>query len=140
MPVCQKVVLIFRWNFFHDSIVGLDDLNADVSSSEIVDATKGLKSGKAADEDGILSEMLKCSCTFIVLCLYKLSHSVFSRGHFPRTWRNTIIIPLHKKGSYSNPDNYHGISLIGILCKMFPHIVNTRLQKWVGDNEVIMEE
>jgi hypothetical protein len=33
-------------------------------------------------------------------------------GDIPEEWRTATLIPIHKKGDRSNPDNYRGISLL----------------------------
>ena len=41
-----------------------------------------------------------------------------------------MIIPLHKKGDTSDPNNYRGISLVSCFAKLFNTIVKNRLKEW----------
>ena len=53
--------------------------------------------------------------------------------------RLLLIIPVFKKGDRSNPSDYRGISLISCLCKLFTSILNTRLLKWIDDNDILTD-
>ena len=117
-----------------------DALDAHISVSEIDEAFKCLKNQKAAGTDGILNEMLKYSLPLLRSILLKLFNQSWDTGRFPEEWMKSIIVPLHKKGSTDNPDNYRAISLISNLCKCFTHIINRRLTKWASENNKIIEE
>ena len=67
-------------------------------------------------------------------------NTVFSEGCFPEKWRESIILPIHKKGDPNNPDNYRGIALTSILSKDLTAILSNRLQGWPEMNEIIVEE
>ena len=54
-------------------------------------------------------------------------------------WTQSAILPLHKKGSIYNVNNYRGISLLNILGKVFSHVLNERLKLWCEWNEIIPE-
>ena len=49
-------------------------------------------------------------------------------------WNKGIIIPLHKKGSLSDTNNYRGITLVSCFGKIFSSILNERLQNWAKQN------
>ena len=49
------------------------------------------------------------------------------------------IIPLHKKGSINNVDNYRGITLLSTLGKLFTRILNNWLICWAEDYSVYIE-
>ena len=54
--------------------------------------------------------------------------------------RNTSMIsPIHKKGSKSNPDNYRGISLLSSFSKFFCAILNQRLLNYVTKKKILSE-
>ena len=64
----------------------------------------------------------------------------YDSGIFPSIWRESIIVPLHKKGNRDDPNNYRGISLTSTLSKVFLHIMNNRLQEWTEDHELVTED
>ena len=46
-----------------------------------------------------------------------------------------MIVPLHKKGSFDDTNNYRGITLISCFAKLFTTILKNRLKKW-GRNDL----
>ena len=52
---------------------------------------------------------------------------ILNTGKFPKSWKNGIIIPVHKNGSQFDPNNYRGIILSSCLGKLFCHIINNRI-------------
>jgi len=65
---------------------------------------------------------------------------IFTKGTFPSSWRKSTIIPIHKNGSFDNPDNHRGISLLNILSKVFTSILNRRLVQWAEEHNHIVEQ
>ena len=67
------------------------------------------------------------SINLILPIIHKVFNRPFSRGEFPEEWCDSIIIPLHKKGSLNDPANYRGISLLGIFGKIYTSVLNRRV-------------
>ena len=59
---------------------------------------KGIKSGKAADEDEIRPEMLKALTGEGILWLTRVCQVAWKLGKTPRDWQTGVIIPIFKKG------------------------------------------
>ena len=49
------------------------------------------------------------------------------------------IVPIHKKGSVENVENYRGITLLSVMGKLFTNILNTRLNDWAETYHVYVE-
>ena len=64
--------------------------------------------------------------------LIKYLIKVFSRGE-------GYIVPIHKKGSVENVENYRGITLLSVIGKLFTNILNTRLNDWAETYHVYVE-
>lgn len=71
--------------------------------------------------------------------LYKLFNSVFDKGYFPEKWTDGFIVPLHKKGSKAEVENYRGITLLSTFGKLFTRILNNRLNEWADTYHVYIE-
>ena len=115
-------------------------LNSEISEEEIKCAVKNLKNNKSAGPDHVIGEMLKHSICLLMPYVKKLFNEIFSAGKFPNSWSESTIIPLHKKGCPSNPNNYRGIFLTSVFSKIFTSILNTRLQIWANMHDLIAEE
>ena len=83
--------------------------------------------------------MYKHTVNEILPFLFKLFNEIFDVCDFPEQWNRSIILPIHKKGYLKDPDNYRGISLMDSICKIFMHVLNTRLTEWCDFNNVIDE-
>jgi hypothetical protein len=117
-----------------------DFMNRPISKEELLLAFRKLKNRKAAGPDGIISEILKNSSEKVVDFFLKLFNTLFDCGEFPQNWTESIILPLFKKGNVNNPNNYRGICLSNISCKLFSVIINNRLQEWVEENNLTGEQ
>jgi hypothetical protein len=111
------------------------NLNAQITSDEIVQCIKEMSNGKAGGIDGIVIEMLKASLHITEPYLRHLYNGVLLSGKFPDRWCKAILAPIHKKGSVSDPNNYRGIALLSVVGKIFTKIINKRLVDWAEENE-----
>jgi len=71
--------------------------------------------------------------------LLSLFNKIFDIGYFPECWSEGFIIPLHKKESLNDVNNYRGITLLSCLGKLFTKILNTRLCNWAESYNVYIE-
>ena len=98
-----------------------------------------LHGNRATGTDGLCIEMYKHTMDIVLPYLHKLFNQIFDSGNFPAEWSESIITPIHKKGSKSDPNNYRAISLINSLSKVFTHILRRRLTVWCENNDIIDE-
>ena len=109
-------------------------LNDPFTESEVRQTIRKLKTGKSQSPDGLSAEFFKVCIDFLVPILTFPFNKTFDSGIFPQSWAESIICPVHKKGSKDDPDNYGGISLINIFSKIFTIVLNPRLFKWCEEN------
>ena len=115
------------------------ELNVPLSADEIKRSIKELKSGKSAGDDLVINEFFihgnEALCTHLTL----LFNFVFDSGEFPTSWSDGLLVPIHKKGSLSSPNNYRGITLLSVLGKLFTRTVNNRLNNWAEEYSIYVE-
>ncbi|WAR22831.1 LIN1-like protein [Mya arenaria] len=72
--------------------------------------------GKAAGDDRIQHEHLKCAKEVLSPILANLFTQMLRQGYIPASMKRGIIITLHKGGKTreDNPDNYRAVTLISI--------------------------
>ena len=114
-------------------------LNEDISLTEVREAIGHLKGNKAAGPDGIIPEVFIHSSEIISSFLVLLFNKIFSSGQYPLAWTEALIQPIHKRGDINLPDNYRGISLLNICAKLYSHIIDKRLSRFVEDNDILGE-
>ena len=95
-----------------------EELNIQISMQEIRKAVRLLKNGKSSGPDLFLDEFLKYGVNSILFYLHTLFDRVFDTRVFPDSWDDGFIVPLHKKVSVGNVDNYRGITLLSVVGKL----------------------
>ena len=113
-----------------------DDLNSDISYTEIFKACRELSIGKSRGPDFGLNEFFKYGVNEMVNYLFNV---IFQKGYFPIKWTGGFIVPLHKKGNINQVDNYRGITLLSNLGKLFSRILNNRLTEWAEGYHIYVE-
>ena len=133
--ICSLHTLEINWN----SCTKDDFLNSDISPKDVTEAIHHLKANKAAGPDGIIPEAYKHAGDKIIPFLVHLLNTIFTSGEYPEAWTETIIQPLHRKGSIHEPDNYRGISLLDVCSKLYNHIIDKRLSRWTEDHDALRD-
>ena len=108
----------------------IEELDRDISIGEIEKAINSLKRGKSPGFDGLLSDFFIDAKHFIVPYLMNTYNEIFNSGIYPESWSKGLIVPIHKKGEISDPNNYRGITLISTFAKIFSLILRNRLNDW----------
>ena len=68
------------------------------SAAEFELATDNIKSHKSPGIDQIPTELIKAGSRTICLEIHKLITSIWNKEKLPEEWKESIIIPIHKKG------------------------------------------
>ena len=68
----------------------------------------------------------------MVQWLTRLSQQIWLSEEVPANWRTQLIVPLHKKGSYDDCDNFRGIALLSVPGKVFCSILLERMKETVN--------
>jgi hypothetical protein len=53
--------------------------------------------------------------------------SVWNKEELPQQWKESIIVPIYKKGYKTDCNNYRGISLLSAAYKILSNILLARL-------------
>ena len=116
-----------------------DELNVSLTVDEIQKAMGQLNLRKTCGPDNIINEFFKYGTDNLVSYVCKLFNAVFSSGYFPSKWSEGYIVPLHKKGSINEVENYRGITLLSVFGKLFSRVLNNRLSAWAEDYHIYIE-
>jgi hypothetical protein len=100
-----------------------------IQESEVKDALKRMKGGKAMDPDGITIEVWKTLGDVTIVWLTKLFNLIFRLNKMPDEWRRSILVPIFKnKGGVQSCTNYRGIKLMRHTMKLWEGIIEHRLR------------
>ena len=117
----------------------LEELNVDIAEGEIIKGIKQLNVGKSGGADHLLNKCFKHGVEVLLPYILKLFNVILELEHFPKKWTDGLIVPLHKKGSINEPENYRGITLLNVFGKLFSRVLNNRLDKWAVEYNVYIE-
>ena len=89
------------------------ELDGEIVRREVDRALARAQNGKAAGEDGCISEILKKREMRESLLI--LFQKMWKEERIPIEWARGIIVPIYKDGEKQNVDNYRGITLLSVV-------------------------
>jgi len=116
-----------------------ESLVPEPSAAEVELAIDKLRSHKSPGIDQIPAELIKAGGRTICLEIHKLITSIWKKEKLPEEWKESVIVPIHKKGDKTDCSNYRGISLLPSTYKMLSNILFSRLipyaKEIIGDHQ-----
>jgi hypothetical protein len=110
-----------------------EPLVSEPSALEVELAIEKLKSHKSTGTDQIPAKLIKA----ILSAIHKLIIAICNKKELPEEWKESIIVPIHKKGDKTDCNNYRGISLLPTTYKFLPNILLSSLipyaEEIIGD-------
>ena len=85
----------------------------------VLAALKPLEVGKATGPDEIPAKLLKETASVIAPSLCKIFNKSLQLGSLRSDWKLANVVPVHKKGAKDHMENYHPISLLPVVSKVF---------------------
>ena len=96
-----------------------------------------LKHHKSPGIDQIPGELIKTGVRTIYSAIHELIFSVWNKEELPEEWKESIIVPICKKGDKTDCNNYRGISILPATYKILSNILFSRLipytEEVIGD-------
>ena len=84
-----------------------------IQESEVREALKRMKGGKAMGPDSIPIEVWRCLGDIAIVWLTKLFNHIFRSNKMPDEWRRSILVPIYKnKGNIQSCTSYRRIKLM----------------------------
>ena len=100
----------------------------EILESEVEAALKEMKSGKAPGNDKVSAELLIACKDISVKKLCILTNKIFNTGVLPKQMKESIFIPIPKKGDLLEWGNYRLISLMSHITKIILRIIMRRVR------------
>ena len=71
----------------------------------------------------------------------KVLSLIFNRsllhGEIPGDWKSANVVPIFKKGSKGDKNNYRPVSLTSIVGKLLESIISDQVQTFLDENKLI---
>jgi hypothetical protein len=88
------------------------------SRLEVKIAIAKLKKCKSPGSDQIPAELIQTGGKMLLYAIHKLMNSISNKEELPDQWKESIIVPMHKKGDKTDCNNYRGMSLLSTSYKI----------------------
>ena len=98
-----------------------------VTQDQVLRTLLSIDVHKACGPDGLSGRILSECAHEISVPLTIICQLSLSSGRFPRIWRRSHVIPVHKKGSRQDATNYRPVSLLSICSKVLERVVCDQL-------------
>jgi hypothetical protein len=109
--------------------------------SEVLQAFRGLKVGKAPGPNCIPNRVLRHLPKRAIIFLTKAFNAVLRRQYFPPVWKHARVVPILKPGKDpTQPSSYRPISLLDTLGKLFEKILLTTVLREVNELGLLRDE
>jgi len=102
------------------------------SASDVEFAIEKLKSHKSPGIDQISGELIKAGGRTIRSEIHILIISIWNKEELHEEWKESILIPIYKKGDETYFSNYRGISLLPTAYKILFNILLSSLTPYAG--------
>jgi hypothetical protein len=97
------------------------------SPSEVLEAIKGLKVGKAPGPNGVRNRALRHLPKRVITFLTKLFNAVLRRQYIPPAWKHARVVSILKPGKDPMlPSSYRPISLLDTVSNLIEKILLAR--------------
>jgi hypothetical protein len=90
----------------HIEIHTAEPLVPDPRPFELEIAIAKLKRYKSPGSDQILAELIQAGGEILRSKIHKLNNSAWNKEKLPDQWKDSIIVPVHKKGDKTDCSNY----------------------------------
>lgn len=130
IPECEKIFSGSSNEIFSDLII---------DENEILSRLNKINVGKSIGPDDIHGKLLyeiRQEISKPLAHLFTLSIAV---GTVPQDWRDANVIPLFKKGSKSQAQNYRPVSLLSIVGKLLESILKEKLVEHMNRHNLIKD-
>jgi len=79
------------------------------------------------------AELIKAGGSTICSEIHKLIISIWDKEELPEEWKDSIIVPIYKKGDKTDCNNYRGILLLPTTYKILSNILLSRLNPYAEE-------
>ena len=80
----------------------------ETSASKVEMAIEKVKRHKSPGNDQIPAELIKAWVWTIRSDIHKLIYSIWNKERLPEEWKESVVVPIYKKGEKTDCSNYKG--------------------------------
>ena len=96
-----------------------------------------MSSTAACGSDGLCIRVFKAALPAIGRIILNIVNACITRSDIPIAWKHSIIHPIFKSGSASDPSNFRPISIIPVITKLIERLVQSQLYYYLSCNHLL---
>jgi hypothetical protein len=103
----------------------------ELTIEDVKKAIKKKKNNEVTTTDGIHPELIKYIVNKLLNRIYELVRQIWEEESIPEEWKETIIVPIYKKGDRDKCENYSGIALGNAAYKILSNITLEKITPYI---------
>ena len=132
LPECEKLS-----NFVDKNSSGVTFKIPHVSHGFVFKYLCKIKISKATGFDEISARFLKLFAPYLTDSITKICNLSITENRFPSTWKTARVIPLLKKGSTDDVNNYRPISILPVVSKILEKHVSSTFYAFLNEQNLL---
>jgi hypothetical protein len=131
--MAKQYMFDFSHFFCNHPVYTAEPLVPGPSCLEVEIAIAKLKKYKSSGSYQIPAELIQAGGKILLSVFHKLINSAWNKEELPDQWKESIIVPVHKKDDKTDCNNYRGISLLSTSYKVVSNILLSRLGPYIDE-------
>jgi len=108
----------------------INEVEVELTIDDVKKTMRNLKNYKLAGTDGIHPELIKYGGNKLLNRIYELVRQIWEEERTPEEWKETIIVPIYKKGDRDMCENYREIALGNAVYKILVNIILEKIKPY----------
>ncbi len=105
-----------------------------IQLTDVTAALAVLDGSSSMGPDNIHPFFLKSCCKSLAYPLLLIFRSSLASGTLPQVWKESLVVPIYKKGSRHDPLNYRPISLTSVCVKSLERIITKFVYEYANSH------
>ena len=127
------------WEFYSQDIKPGSFILSVVTQASVLKLVSALNSSKGTGPDLLPPRFLKDSAEVITPFITHIINLSITTGVVPTAFKKARVIPLFKKGSKLDPNNYRPVSILSTLSKVLERLVLEQINDFISKNNILFE-
>lgn len=108
-----------------------------LSVQEVSDCLISINPRKSKGADLLEPKLLQIAALVITSVITHIFNLTLLSGKIPKVWKAAHVLPLHKGGDSSDPNNYRPISKLSCLVKILERLISVQLHRFLVSNSIL---
>ena len=105
----------------------------EITIEDVEKAVRNLRNNKVPGTDGIQSELITYGGYRLLNRIYELVRQIWEEERIPVEWKETIIVPIHKRGDGDKCENYRGIALGNAAYEILSNVILEKIKPYIEE-------